>query len=116
MDAPTGTTVPLLAPGQVDHARDLAVSNQDAEHVGVAIRTEASAASRRDPSLSLAEGRREAGAEVLLVGRREGDLVKARAVGVDPVEVGGAILTLRHATEQQELAVGGERRAVLTVH
>src|SRR5215203_2440462 len=109
MDDPTWPAVPLLAPGQVDHARDLAISDQDAEHVGVAVRAEASRASRGHPPLSLAEARREAGAEVLLVGWCEGDLMKACAVGVDPVQVGRTLLAIRHAAEQQQLAVGGER-------
>src|SRR5215203_6759219 len=44
-----------------------------------------------------------------------GDLVQARAVGVDPVEVGGTLLALRQAAEEHQFAVGGELGLILAV-
>ena len=44
-----------------------------------------------------------------------GDLVQARAVGVDPVEVGGTLLALGQAAEEHQVAVGGELRVILAV-
>src|SRR5215218_3188586 len=50
----------------------------------------------------------------MLIGIRVGELLQACAVGVDPVEVGGAALTL--ATEEQPVAVGRELWMILAVH
>ena len=55
--APTWTAVPLLALGQVHLAHHVAIPDQDAEHVGVALLAEAACASRRYPAVPLMEAR-----------------------------------------------------------
>ena len=86
--APGGTAVPALALGEVHLAHHLAVLDQDTKHIRVALLSIASCASCRDPALPFMEARREAGAQVLLIGiLLVGELVQARPVGMDPVEV-----------------------------
>src|SRR5215204_6624171 len=113
--APGRCAVPDRALGEVHLAHHLAILNQDAEHVRVALLAVAGCASHRYPAFPFMEARREAGAQVLLSGWCVGECVQARAVGVDPVEVCGTLLALRQAAEEHQLAVGGELRVILAV-
>src|SRR5688572_33474927 len=87
MGAPARCAVPECVLGEVHRAHYPAVLNQNAKHVRVALLAVAGCASHRDPAFPFMEARREARAQVLLIGWCVGECVQARAVGVDPVEV-----------------------------
>jgi hypothetical protein len=89
--------VPDRALGEVLRAHHLAVLDQGTKYVSVALITIASRASHRYPTLPLREARGEARAQLLLIGILVGELVQARAIGVDPVEVCGSLLALGQA-------------------
>src|SRR5918994_4418546 len=103
--APAGKTVPGHALGEVHRAHHIAVLDAHTKHVWVTISIRLPiacvCASYSDPSLPFMEARREARVAVLLIGILVGECVQARAIGVYPVEVGGALLALGQAAEEQ---------------
>ena len=110
------TAVPGRTLGEVHRARHLSVLDQNSKLIRVALIPIARCASCRYPALSIREAGREARAEVLLIGiLLVGECVQARTIRVDPVEIGGTLLTLRQATEEHQLAVGVELRVILAV-
>src|SRR5215207_2911259 len=113
--APPRAAIPDCALGEVHFAHHSTVLEAHPKHIRVALLAIAGCASNRYPALLFREARREAGAKVLRMGWCVGDLVQARAVGVDPVEVCGTLLALGQAAEEHQLAVGGELRVILAV-
>src|SRR5215203_4507092 len=93
--APDRTAIPECALGEVLRAHHLSVLDQKTKHVRVVIIPIAWCVSHRGPALPFREAWREARAKVLLISRCLGEWVQACAVGVDPGEVGGSVLTLR---------------------
>src|ERR671912_665219 len=89
--APAGKTVPGHALGEVHRAHHIAVLDAYTKHVweasSIRVPIACVCASNSDPSLPFMEARREARVAVLLIGILVGDLVQARAIRTDPVEV-----------------------------
>src|SRR5215216_1041436 len=89
--APAGSTIPGHALGEVHRAHHIAVLDAHTIHVWVAISIRLPiacvCASNSDPALPFMEARREARAQVLLIGILVGECVQARAIRMDPVEV-----------------------------